>query len=115
MAHLAKNSPFQGLRGRIGNLVFKFYQHLNGGKGKTVVSQEPDMSRVKASPIQELYRDVFAEGVKYARTVKRDPEKKAAYEKVRKPGQSLFNAALSDYMKTRVAEMKSKRREPAAL
>jgi len=107
MAHLS-NSPLHGLSGRIGNIIFKFYPHLNNGKGKTVASKEPDMSRVKPSPLQELRRKVFAEAVAYARGVKRDPEKRAAYEKVRKEGQSLFNAALSNYLRKRNDEMKAK-------
>ena len=101
MAHLAKNSPLQGLSGRVGTLVFKYYPKGNNGKGKVVVTQVPDMSRVKPSELQKIRRGLFAEAVAYAKSVKRDPEKRAAYEKVRKPGQSLFNAALSNYLKQR--------------
>ena len=108
MAHLANNSPLHGMTGRVGNLVFKFYRHLNNGKGKVVVTRDPDMSGVKASPLQKLQREVFAEAVAYARNVKRDPEKKAAYEKMRKEGQTIFNAALSNYMKKKNDEMRSK-------
>jgi hypothetical protein len=108
MAHLASNSPLHGMTGRVGNLVFKFYRHLNNGKGKVVVTRDPDMSSVKASPLQKLQREVFAEAVAYARNVKRDPEKKAAYEKMRKEGQTVFNAALSNYMKKKNDEMKSR-------
>ena len=111
MAHLANNSPLHGLAGRIDTVIFKYYPHLNNGKGKTVATKVPDMSRVKASPIQKLRREVFAEAVAYARNVKRDPEKRAAYEKVRKEGQSVFNAALSNYLKKRNDEMKSKGQE----
>jgi len=99
MAHLRNNSPLHGLSGRVGNLIFKYYPQLNNGKGKVVVTRDPDMSGIKPSPLQKLRRDVFAEAVAYARTVKRDPEKRAAYEKVLKPGQKVFNAALSNYLK----------------
>jgi len=101
MAHLSKNSPLQGMSGRVGTLVFKYYPKLNNGKGKVVITQVPDMSRIKPSEVQKLRRSAFAEAVAYAKSIKRDPEKKAAYEKVRKPGQSLFNAALSSYLKKR--------------
>ena len=101
MAHLPKNSPLHGMSGRISNLIFKYYPQGNNGKGKVVVTKEPDMSGIIASPLQKIRRDLFAEAVAYARAVKRDPEKRAAYEKVRKPGQSLFNAALSNYLKKR--------------
>ena len=108
MAHLKNNSPLHGMSGRVGNLIFKYYPQLNNGKGKQVVSKFPDMKGIKPSPLQKLRRDVFAEAVAYARSVKRDPEKRAAYEKVLKPGQTVFNAALSSYLKKRNEEMKSK-------
>jgi len=111
MAHLKHNSPLHGLRGRVGTLVFKYYANLNNGKGKQVVTKVPDMSGIKPSPLQKLRRDVFAEAVAYARIVKRDPEKRAAYEKILKPGQTVFNAALSSFLKKRNEEMKSKGRD----
>jgi GrpB-like predicted nucleotidyltransferase (UPF0157 family) len=111
MAHLAKNSPLQGLTGRVGTLIFKFYPKLNNGKGKTVVTKVPDMSGIKPSPLQKLRREVFAEAVAYARNLKRDPEKRAAYKKVKKQGQSVNNAAVSSYLKKQNAEMKSKGKE----
>jgi len=111
MAHLKHNSPLHGLRGRVGNLVFKYYANLNNGKGKQVVTKVPDMGGIKPSPLQKLRRDVFAEAVAYARDVKRDPEKRAAYEKILKPGQTVFNAALSSFLKKRNEEMKSKGRD----
>jgi hypothetical protein len=108
MAHLAQNTPLQGLSGRVGNLIFKFYPHLNNGKGRTVVSKLPDMSGITASPRQEVRRGVFGEAVAYAKGVIRDPEKRAAYQEVLKPGQSVFNAALSNYMKRQQEEMNAK-------
>ena len=107
MAHLPNNSPLHGMSGRVGNIIFKYYPNMNNGKGKTVASKEPDMSGIKPSPLQKLRRDLFAEAVAYAHSVKRDPEKRAAYEKVLKPGQKVFNAALSGYMKKRNDEMKN--------
>jgi hypothetical protein len=108
MAHLANNSPLQGLSGRVGNVIFKYYPQLDNGKGKTVVSKLPDMSGITASPRQEVRRGVFRQAVAYAKSVIRDPEKKAAYEQVLKPGQSVFNAALSNYMKRQKEEMNAK-------
>ncbi len=99
MAHLKNNSPLHGMSGRVGNLIFKYYPQLNNGKGKQVVSKIPDMSGINPSSLQKLRRDLFAEAVAYARSVKRDPEKRAAYEKVLKPGQTVFNAALRNYLK----------------
>ena len=108
MAHLPKNSPFHGMRGRVGTLIFKYYPELNNGKGKEVVSKVPDMSGIKPSVLQKIRRSIFAEAVAYAKGVSHHPEKRAAFEKVLKPGQTVFNAALKSYLKKRKDEMKSK-------
>ena len=99
---VVKNNPLlQGLRGRIGNLVFKQYAY------GTVVTKVPDMSRVMPTMLQKLYKDVFSEAVAYARAVERDPEKRTAFEKVLKPGQDVYHAALSSYLNKRKQEMRS--------
>jgi hypothetical protein len=108
MAELDRNSPLQGLRGRIGTIIFKWYPQLNNGHGKTVASKVPEMGGIKPSELQKMRRSVFAEAVAYARLASRHPEKRAAWEKVRKPGQSVFNAALSSYLKKQKDEMNSK-------
>jgi hypothetical protein len=93
MAHV-KNSPLlKGVSGTIDGLVFKKYGD------RTVITRKPDMSRVKRSELQKLYQKNFQEGVAYAKAVGRDPKKRSAFEKKLKPGQSVFHAALSHYLK----------------
>ena len=49
MARLAKNASLQGISGKLGNqLVFKQYGD------KTVVTQYPDMSRVKPAASKKI-------------------------------------------------------------
>lgn len=80
--------------GSIGKqLVFKNYN------GKTVITSHPDMSKVKWSKLQEKKWDWFAEAVAYAKTINNNPAKKAAYKKKLKKGQSVYHAAISEFMK----------------
>ena len=93
MARTDKNALLSGVSGSIGNLVIKQYAD------KIVVSKKPDMSRVKTSELQQVYQGSFAEAVAYAQQINRDPVKKAAYAKKLKKGQTVFNAAISEYLK----------------
>ncbi len=89
----SKNVLLKELSGAIGKqLVFKQY------RGKTVVSQYPDMSNVKPSELQKEKRSLFAEAVKYARRINNDPEQKALYLKKAKKGQSAYHCALKEYL-----------------
>ena len=99
MAVVENNPLLEGLRGRVGNLIFKKY-----GK-KTVVTKVPDMSRVKPNELQKLYKSVFSEAVAYAQAAERDPEKRAAFETILKPGQDVYHAALSHFLRKRKEEM----------
>jgi len=67
-------------------------------KGKTVVSQYPDMSKVKPSTLQKAKRNLFKEAVKYAQEINRDPLQKAHYLKKVKEGQSVYHYALKEYL-----------------
>lgn len=92
MARISKNIITSDLQGAIGKqIVFRVRN------GKTFASKYPDMSRVKPSPRQLLAKGRFAKAVAFAQNIINDPKKKAAY-KVKK-GQSVFNAAIAEYMK----------------
>jgi hypothetical protein len=94
MAKLPKGSFMEHVSGQLGKqLVFKKY------KDKTVVTKMPDMSRVKPTPLQLHYKKEFKEAVAYARSINKDPEKKRAYASKLKPGKSVFNACIKEYMK----------------
>lgn len=98
---MAKRRSFMKISGAIGKtLVHKQY------KDGEVVTKFPDMTRIIASPGQRTYRDLFREAVAYAREINNDPEKKKAYQKKIGRNQTVFNAAISEYMK-RVKEEKA--------
>ena len=92
MARVPKNSWLNGVSGELGGVVFKRYTY------GTVVSKKPDMSRVKKSPLQAVKRNTFKEAVAYAQGIIRNKQKKAAYAKKLKKGQTVYHAAIKEYM-----------------
>ncbi|OLY91129.1 hypothetical protein SAMN05444008_11817 [Cnuella takakiae] len=93
MARLIPNSPLAGLSGTLGKqIVFKQYAH------GTVVSKYPDMSRVKPSPLQLVYRQRLKEATAYAQRINRDPVLRAEYAKGLKAGESVFHKAKKEYL-----------------
>lgn len=96
MARLPKDSLFGALQGALGKeIVFKQYHD------KIVVSKYPDMSKVKPSPLQLEGRNRMREAVAYARSVLRDPVKKAAMEKTLGPGETVYHKAKKQYFEER--------------
>jgi hypothetical protein len=81
-----------GLSGTFGPLVHKQYA------GKTVVTVKPDMSRVKRNAKQKANSSKFTEAVIYAKAILNDPEKKRAYAKKLKKGQTVYHAAIREFM-----------------
>ena len=92
MARVFKKSLLCELSGELGGVVFKRYKY------GTVVSKKPDMSRVKKTPLQEVKRNTFKEAVAYAQEIIRNRQKKAAYAKKLKKGQTVYHAAIKEYM-----------------
>ena len=93
MARLRPHSLLNALQGKLGEeIVFKQYAD------KVVVSKYPDMSRVKPSPLQRVCRNRLKEANDYARAVTRDPVRRAAYERILKPGENVFRKAVQAYM-----------------
>jgi len=109
MAHSKNNPILEGFSGKIGNLVVKQYPN-----GKIVITKLPDMSSVKHSKLQSIYQNKFAEAVKYARAAKRDPLKRAAFEKVLKDGQDVYHAALSSFLQKSITESRQMKVSTAA-
>jgi hypothetical protein len=92
MARLKRTSLFSSLQGTIGKeIVFKQYAD------KTVVSQYPDMSKVKTTKRQRVQRDLLKEANAYASKIKRDSKLRAKYEKKLKPGESVFHKAKKEF------------------
>jgi hypothetical protein len=82
----------QVVSGKIGGqLVIKQYSY------GTVISAMPDMSKVKSSRKQKEQQKKFAEAVAFAKSISRNPVKKAAYAKKLRKGQSVYHAAIQEY------------------
>lgn len=64
-----------------------------------MITKFPDISGIIASAGQRNCRNLFKEAVAYARGINNDPEKKKAYLRKTAKNQSVFNAAISEYMK----------------
>ena len=82
-----------GLRGKMGDIVFK--QTRNG---EVILSSCPDMSKVEWSPAQQAHRERFKQASEYATAALADPEVRLIYEKrAAKSGKKPRNVAISDY------------------
>ena len=93
MATNRKNVITYGLKGKIGNLIFRFWG------GRQVVSSIPDFSSVKWSKAQEENRLRFRHAMDWARQTLDDPVKRAYYCKKAKATQTPWNLAVADYLK----------------
>ena len=93
MARVIDNQFLKGVHGSIDGFVVKQYKY------GTVISKKPDMSKVKASELQKLHQNVFADAVAYSREIIRDPKKKKIHSRKLNDGQHVFNALVSAYMK----------------
>ncbi len=92
MARLRKHAVLEGLSGTVGReLVFKQYAD------KVVVSKYPDMSGIRATPLQVLQRSKLKEATAYASFALRDPDLRAKYERELKPGENVYQKAKKDY------------------
>lgn len=94
MARVNGNDLTESLSGRIGKqLIFKTYSY------GTVVTRFPDMSKVKRTRKQKAASKLFREAVAHAKSVIADPAKYKRYARKLRAGQTVYHAALSEYMK----------------
>jgi len=78
--------------GRFGNAVLRWRG------GKSILSKMPDCSRVVKTKAQKANMKRFAAATIYAKKVLGDPMLREKYEKKKKMYQSIWNAAISDFM-----------------
>ena len=96
MAILSENALLAQLSGKLGNIVIKRY------KNKTVVTilpEKKDKAKRDPSVAKRQHESYFSAAVKYARDIIRNPALKKEYEAKVAPGQSVYNYAISEYMK----------------
>ena len=85
---------FANLSGRLGReFIIKQYGD------KIVISRYPKKSRRPDTEIRALNEGLFAEAIKYAQSIICNPELKKKYQARVKPGQRVYNYAISEYMK----------------
>jgi hypothetical protein len=80
-------------RGKIGGLIFRVWGE------NTVVSKAPDYSKIPRSEAQKANSSRFKVATRYGRRVLNDPVAYAFYDKKRRRNQTVWNVAISDYMK----------------
>jgi hypothetical protein len=92
---ISKNNPLlKGAHGKLGDtIIVKQYGD------KIVISNYPDMSKVKPSDLQKEKRRKFKNAVTYAKAVMDDPRRSAILKKKLKKNQTVFLAAISEFMK----------------
>jgi len=90
----SRNSVMRGASGALGDeLVFR------QRAGKTVICLPP-VPRIDNPTGEQLeMRERFSQSTLYARTAIADPQRKAVYQAVAKPGASAFNMAFRDRFK----------------
>ena len=92
MARVKHNVIIQGTSGSVGKqVVLKNYGNV------TIISNFPDMSRVKLTSKQKEENQKFREASAYAHSQMLDPIAKAAYKAKTSGLQRAYNIAMADY------------------
>ena len=93
MAKVTLPSWITGIKGRLGDVVFRVSQ-----SGETFITRSPDMSAVAWSPAQQEHRRRFKAAIAYAKAAMTDPDARAVYEKQALEGNRRpFQLAVADY------------------
>ncbi|TCC94021.1 hypothetical protein EZ428_04400 [Pedobacter frigiditerrae] len=93
MAISKNNIVTETLSGKVGNIIFKNYG------GKTVISKYPDMSKVVKTEKQKENQLQFKAAQAYAKSIISDTEKKLAFTKTIPKDKTVYQAAISKYLK----------------
>jgi hypothetical protein len=92
MARVKLNPVLEGIRGQVGDLVFKRYGD------EVVISRKADPTGKPPSEAQLAHRERFREAALYGKLVMADPERKALYEEeAAAKGQPVFSLTLADF------------------
>jgi hypothetical protein len=92
MAIVSNATLLAAVSGKLGPFVVKRY------KNKIVVCLKPENLTAVPSALQDHKRKRFAEAVKYAKAILRDPIKKTIYQEKVREGQQVFHYAIREYM-----------------
>jgi hypothetical protein len=95
MAKVELPSWIKGIRGKMGNVVFR-----TSPSGETYITKSPDMSRVEWSPAQKEQRQRMKRAIAYAKAAMADPDARTVYERqAAEENRQPFRVAVSDYLK----------------
>jgi hypothetical protein len=95
MAKVTLPPLITGIKGRLGDVVFRVSQN-----GNTFITRSPDMSTVEWSPAQQEHRQRFKAAIAYAKAAMADPTVRAVYKKqAADKNKRPFQMAVSDYFK----------------
>lgn len=94
MATAQLHQALKGLRGQMGNLIFRQF------RGQTVISRAPDYSRRRRTARQKASSRQFGKAVRYADAVLKDAVRRAASERgARRAGKTLRGFLIAEYFK----------------
>jgi hypothetical protein len=100
MAFSYDNEITKNYHGMMGGIVFRCRGNMS------IMSKRPDCSKVVKTKAQKDNMKRFAAAVIYAKGVLKDPELREKYENIRKENQSIWNAAISNFLsKPKVEEI----------
>jgi hypothetical protein len=100
MAFSYDNEITKNYHGMMGGIVFRCRGNMS------IMSKRPDCSRVVKTKAQKDNMKRFAAAIIYAKGVLKDPELREKYENIRKENQSIWNAAISNFLsKPKVEEI----------
>ncbi len=106
MANAKENVVIRKCRGKLGNVIIR---RLGD---KTIISIEPDYSKIVWSKKQKENRRKFSKAMKQARKELEDPEKYCYYQSIASGNQTVWNAALSQILtRQRIVIQKNPRRK----
>jgi hypothetical protein len=91
---LNKNVTLESIRRQLGKQFV-----IRQSRGQVIISAYPDMSNVKRSNNQKCENNKFAQAVAYAKFAKDDPVEHARLSVEKKEGQSVYHAAVSEFLK----------------
>ena len=99
MAKVNLNPVLEGIRGAIGDLVFKHYGE------EVIVGRKPDPSNTPPTAGQQAVRERFKLAALYGKTVLADAESKQLYTTAAKAkGIPMFALALADFFNAPVVD-----------
>ena len=93
MAHSTDNIATHGLSGKIGQFVFR-QRH-----GKTIVAKAA-CEYPPPTTSQKKRQNSFKQAVAFAKELLADPAVKLAYQAKAKPGQTAYNVAIGEFLRT---------------